>query len=85
MATRTVRLDEDSERHLREIRKATGMSVSRVLKRGVVALRDALLAESSTTAYDLYRSIDLGPGGYSRAPARRAKAGVRDLLRRRHR
>ena len=47
MATRTVRLDEESERALADVRRATGTSVSGALKRGLVAARDALRSESS--------------------------------------
>jgi len=82
MATRTVRLDEASERALADVRRATGTSVSGALKRGLVAARDALRGESSVTPFDVYRAIDLGPGGYARAPARQAKRAVRALLRR---
>ena len=56
--------------------------VRRSHKRGLVAARDALRGESSVTPFDVYRAIDLGPGGYARAPARQAKRAVRALLRR---
>ena len=82
MATRTVRLDEESERALAEVRRATGTSVSGALKHGLVAARDALRGESSVTPFDVYRTIDLGPGGYAHAPARQAKRALRALLRR---
>ena len=82
MATRTVRLDEESERALADVRRATGTSVSGALKRGLVAAREALRSESAVTPFDVYRTIDLGAGGYARAPARQAKRAVRALLRR---
>ena len=80
MAIRTVRLDPESERALAEIRHATGMSISGALKRSLAVARDAL---RGTTArpFEVYRAIDLGPGGYARAPARRAKQALRALLR----
>jgi len=34
MATRTVRLDDEAEATLRQIRKATGLPISEVLKQG---------------------------------------------------
>ncbi len=67
---------------LADVQRATGTSVSGALKRGLVAARDALRRESSVTPFDVYRAIDLGPGGYARAPARQAKRAVRALLRR---
>ena len=82
MGTRAVRLDEESERILEEIRRETGMSVSAVLKQGLVATRDALRARRR--AYALYASLDLGPGGYAVAPARDAKRHVRDAIRKKH-
>ncbi len=65
---------------LADVQRATGTSVSGALKRGLVAARDALRRESSVTPFDVYRAIDLGPGGYARAPARQAKPAVRALL-----
>jgi hypothetical protein len=85
MATRTVRLDEESERALAEIRQATGATVSRSFKQGLFTLRDALRGRLSATPYEIYRSLDLGPGGYSAAPARHAKGALRELLRRKRR
>ena len=80
MAIRTVRLDPESERALAEIRHATGMSISGALKRSLAVAREVL---RGTTArpFEVYRTIDLGPGGYARAPARRAKQALRALLR----
>jgi hypothetical protein len=82
MSTRTVRLDHESERALEDIRETTGMSVSAALKRGLTVLRDSLRADPSRSPFDIYSSIDLGPGGYERAPARRAKQALRTILRR---
>ena len=80
MATRTVRLDDECERILAEVREATGLSVSVVLKRGLVAMRDAGRAAVAASPFEIYETLDLGPGGYARAPARDAKAAVRRLL-----
>ncbi|TMA62151.1 MAG: hypothetical protein E6J68_14580 [Deltaproteobacteria bacterium] len=80
MAIRTVRLDPESERALAEIQRATGVSVSGALKRGLVAARDALRG-AAPQPFEVYRRIDLGPGGYARAPARRAKQALPALLR----
>jgi hypothetical protein len=80
MSTRTVRLDDESERILEEIVGAKRLSVSAALKQGLVALRESLVAEGPVkTPYSIYRSIDLGGGG-ALAPARSAKREVRRLL-----
>lgn len=84
MATRTVRLDDEAERMLAELQRASGESVSGVLKRGLVALRATLPEAAGTHPYALYETLDLGPGGMARAPARQAKQGIRELLKRKH-
>jgi hypothetical protein len=82
MSARTVRLDEQSERILEEVRRARGLSVSAAFKQGLVALRDAIHQEGpSREPYEIYAAIDLGPGGYLRAGARRAKAEISRSLR----
>jgi hypothetical protein len=81
MATRTVRLDAETERVLAEVQRRTGLSASGALKRGLVAARAALRHQAGLTPFEIYRRINLGPGGYARVPARRAKPGVRALLR----
>jgi hypothetical protein len=81
MSTRTVRLDDESERILAEIVGAKRLSVSVALKQGLVALRDSLSAEGPVrTPYSIYRSIDLG-SGEKLPPARSAKRELRRLLR----
>jgi len=81
MAMRTVRLDQESEQILAEIRRATGASVSAALKQGLVAARSALRAGSASRPYDVYREIDIGPGGYLLQPARRAKNALPTVIR----
>lgn len=85
MATRTVRLDDEDEAILREMVEATGLSVSGVLKRGLMAARDSLRAESLSRPWDVYCELDLGPGGTSKGSARSAKRDVRSLLQERAR
>jgi hypothetical protein len=82
MVMRTVRLDQDSEQALAELVRETGLSISGVLKEGLLALRARRSGESSATAWDLYRELDLGPGGYASVPSTEVKQGVRDALRR---
>lgn len=84
MATRTVRLDDEAERMLAELQRASGDSVSGILKRGLVALRATLPEAAGTSPYALYESLELGEGGYARAPASQAKRAIRELLKRKH-
>lgn len=84
MAVRTVRLDAESERALAEVRKRTGMSVSTALKRGLIVLREHVVTGDSPTFGEVFRTLDIGPGGYLRGDARRSKELVRAALIRKH-
>lgn len=44
MATRTVRLDDEAEEALREVRAATGLPISEALKRGLRSLQERVSA-----------------------------------------
>lgn len=80
MATRTVRLDAEAEQALKEVQDTTGLPISEALKRGLRALRDQVRGQANRQAYDVYAELDLGPGGYATFPAREAKRGVREAL-----
>jgi hypothetical protein len=82
VATRTVRLDDEAEAALEQIRHATGMPISEALKQGLRSLRARVLQDAARTPYDLYRQLDLGPGGYASAPSTDTRRGVREALRR---
>ena len=82
MATRTVRLDPDTERALQELKSATGLSVSGVLKRGILVFRQHTKDDRRPSAHAIYRTLDLGPGGYAIAPSTDTRRGVREALRR---
>lgn len=77
MRTRTVRLDKETEETLQEIRRATGLSISAVLKRGLLAFRQEVSREAVRTPYEFYQEIDLGPGGYASVPSTETRRGVR--------
>ncbi len=80
MAMRTVRLDAEAEKALEQIQASTGLPISEALKQGLRALRDALPDTPSRTPYDIFREIDLGPGGYAIAPSTNTREGVRRAL-----
>ena len=82
MATRTVRLDDEAEAALQQIRKATGLPISEALKQGLRSLRQRVVQEGGRTPYDVYQLLDLGPGGYASAPSTDTRRGVADALRR---
>jgi hypothetical protein len=82
MGTRTVRLDDEAEKTLAKLRKATGLSISEVLKRGLRAYAQRARSEGEVRPYEIYRRLDLGVGGWSVAPASDAKRAVKEVLRR---
>jgi hypothetical protein len=84
MGIRTVRLDKETERELARLRKLTGLSISEVFKRGLIAYRAAALKEAVEKPFDVYSRLDLGAGGYARARARNAKAAVGQIIKRKH-
>ena len=84
MATRTVRLDAETEQALAALTSSTGQSISEVLKRGVLAYRQQTQQAAERRPWDVFRQLDLGPGGYARAPARDAKSAVRGAIARKH-
>jgi hypothetical protein len=80
MSTRTVRLDDETEQALAEIQAATGLRVSEALKRGIHVLRSEIVREGGRRPYDVFRELDLGPGGYASVPSSDVKRGVREAV-----
>ena len=81
MAIRTVRLDDEAEATLRQIREATGLPISEALKQGLRSLKRQVRDASGRRPYDLYEQLDLGPGGYASAPSTETRRGVAAALR----
>jgi hypothetical protein len=82
MGIRTVRLDDETEKALAQVTKKTGWSVSAALKRGLLVLRDKVGRQSQQSAFDIYRRLDLGPGGYAPAPSTEIQRCMQIALRR---
>jgi len=82
LGTRTVRLDEEAEKSLEEIRRSTGLSVSAALKKGLIVLREEVARNASATPYAIYSPLDLGPGGYAASPSDRSGQALRDAIKR---
>ena len=85
MDVRTVRLDDEDERTLAAVCKRTGLTITEILKRGLCAYDEASRQEAATRPYDVYRRLDLGPGGYSQAPASDAKPTLARVIAAKHR
>ncbi|MBM3812993.1 MAG: ribbon-helix-helix protein, CopG family [Acidimicrobiia bacterium] len=85
MTIRTVRLDDEDEATLRQIRDATGLPISEALKQGLRSLKRQVRDESGHHPYDLYERLDLGPGGYATAPSTETRRGMAAALRKKRR
>ena len=85
MATRTVRLDNEAEEALQQIREATGLPISEALKQGLQSLKQRVQEGSGRRPYDFYQQLDLGPGGYANAPSTDTRRGVATALRKKFR
>ena len=85
MATRTVRLDDEAEAALQQIRDATGLPISEALKQGLQFLKQRVADESRRRPFDLYEQLDLGAGGYAIAPSTETRRGVATALRKKFR
>jgi hypothetical protein len=81
MATRTVRLDDEAEAALQQIRDTTGLPISEALKQGLQSLRQQVRDETQRRPYDVFCQLDLGPGGYAIAPSTETRQGVSVALR----
>ena len=84
MGIRTVRLDERDEETLAELRDRTGLSISEVFRRGLQAYAESVHYEMAETPYDVFRRLDLGPGGYAVAPATQAKTAIVTVIGEKH-
>lgn len=84
MATRTVRLDEEEERVLEELVRRTKLPVSEVLRRGLLALEREATETAPRSPYEIYRELDLGPGGYANRPSTESRRGAREAISRKH-
>lgn len=85
MATRTVRLDDEAEAALREIRRITQAPISEVLKTGLRVLRDQVRREGGRPAFEVFESLGPATGGDALAPSTDVRDGVARALRRKHR
>jgi len=85
MGIRTVRLDDETEKVLKQVTRKTGWSVSSALKRGVLVLRDEVGRRAQQSPFEIYRRLDLGPGGYALASSIATRRGMQIALRKKSR
>jgi hypothetical protein len=79
-----VRLDDEAEAALQQIRETAGLPISEALKQGLQVLKQRVGEESGRRPFDLYQQLDLGPGGYAIGPSTDTR-GVATALRKKFR
>jgi hypothetical protein len=82
MSIRTIRLDDSTERLLSKIRETTGLSISAALKEGLKVFQGKLEETKNASPFEIYRSLNLGPGGYARTSSSETKKAVKEAIRR---
>lgn len=70
---------------LKEIRRATGLSISAAFKEGLRALQSEVTTKATRIPYDIYRELGLGAGGYAIAASTDTRRGMQEILKRKHR
>ena len=79
-----MRLDDEAEAALRQIRDRTGLPISEALKRGLRSLQKEINEQPTKTPYEIYKSLGPIPGGNAIAPASNYKTALREKLLRKH-
>jgi hypothetical protein len=80
MATHSVRLDKETERVLSEVQAAMGLSSSAAIKSGLRALHTQVCRTRVRTPYEVFRELDLGPGGQAIGTSADTRRAVRSAL-----
>lgn len=80
MATRSVRLDDEAERALAEVRRRSGQSISGAIKLSLLSFRDNVLSHQGRRPSEFFLQYDFGEGGYAVGPARESRRVVRKKL-----
>lgn len=84
MATRTVRLDDEAEATLKQIREATGLPISEAFKRGLRVLHEQVVQTKRRTPWEGYSELEIGSGGHSLGPATEYRRLVLEAIRKKH-
>ena len=69
------------EKALREVCETLGLPISEALKQGVHALSARARQQPVRSPYEIFKELDLGPGGYALTPSTDVRRGVRRAVR----
>jgi len=70
------------EKILDQLVEGTGLSISALLKQGLLALKDQMSPQPQRAPYEIYEELDLGSGGYAVAPSIETRRGIQAAIRR---
>lgn len=84
MSVRTVRMGPEDEAILQQIQEETGWTASDVLKRGLRSLQRESMSRAAKSPFEIYESLDLGPGGYAAGPASESRETARRVIAAKH-
>lgn len=73
-------MEPEDEKRLERIRRRTGWATSDALRRGLRALERDISSEATSRAFDIYASLNLGPGGYAAGPASQSRETARRVI-----
>lgn len=84
MSTRTVRLDHTTEQALEHVMQMTGLSVTKIMKQGIIALEHQLEQQEQVDPYAIFESLGEIPSNPNILPARQAKQAATIAIKRKH-
>jgi hypothetical protein len=62
--------------------EATGMPISATFKKGLEVFQRELRQKRSHSPFDIFKELDLGPGGYTKTSSSETKKAVKAAIRR---
>ena len=84
MGTRTVRLDEETEKDLQDIRRVTGLSISDILKMGILSVKRNNIDKLALKSFEIFQSLNVGEADSSKPCSKDAKKAVKSIIKRKH-
>jgi len=84
MSTRTVRLDDEGEQRLADLRERTGFSISDVFKNALEHYTKVAPSKRQKTSYEIYCELDIGAGSGNADGSVNVKTKVAEIIRKKH-
>lgn len=82
MAMIRVRLNPEGEETLRRITESTGLTISEVIRQSLRDFDRKVQAQRKKSAYEIYKEIQLGSGGWAIDDSLHVSRGMTKVLKR---